>query len=171
MTKAATKPRSAPADAIFARVSNDGAFIAADDHSAAMLRKKGIKRGELVRMTVKRMTDARGHHQWRKVHGLGTVISINIEEFEKFQLINGAVDSHGAIKWLQFLSGVECDEMMATLEDGTEILCRTARSLAFDKMGAERFDLAYKGFCAYLRSRWWSTLQEWQLEEMVRLVE
>lgn len=168
--RAAKKPSTA--DDVFCRVTDDGKLAPADDASKAMLREKGLRRGELVRMKVVRIRDEREYEQWKKAHQLGKLIARNIEEFERFQMENGNVRAHAALKHLQFLSNIECDETMVTLADGTEIIARQARTLAFDKMGHEQFTAAYKGFCDYLRKRWWGDeLDERQIEEMGRMTE
>ncbi|MGH8443827.1 MAG: hypothetical protein ACREVL_01115 [Solimonas sp.] len=155
------------ADAVYARVQEDGSFVAADQISRNHLRRKRIRRGALVRLVV---SQPRDHVQWRKAHGLGTYIATNLDDFDGFVMENGKADSHGALKHLQALSGVECDEYSITLESGEAAIVRTPRSLAFDEMDETVFQAAYKGFCDYLIRKYWHGLAQWQIEEASRLV-
>jgi hypothetical protein len=154
------------ADAVYARVRDDGSFVPADAESSAVLRRKRIKRGALVRMIVSRPRD---YQQWRRAHQLGTLIAQNIEAFERFQLDNGRVDSHGALKHLQHLSGVECEDSELDVPGLGKLIVRQPRSLAFDEMDEVQFQAAYAGFCAYLRKTWWPSLSDDQIAEMASL--
>jgi hypothetical protein len=95
---------------------------------------------------------------------------MNIEEFERFQQVTGKIDSHGALKHLQALSGVECDESRLEVPGLGPMLVRTPISLAFDEMDQPRFNAAYAGFCDYLKRRWFEGMEQWQIEEMANLV-
>jgi hypothetical protein len=163
-------PSAKAADAVFARVQTDGTFQVQDEHGRAILRNKRIRRGERVKLTVRRLRDERSYRQWKAAHALGALIAQNIDEFAQFQLDDGRIDAHGALKHLQALSGVECEETLVTLDNGDQVLCRFPRSLAFDEMDEPRFQSAYAGFCAYLRKRWWHELEDWQIESMANLV-
>ncbi|NKF21558.1 DUF1367 family protein [Solimonas marina] len=155
------------ADAVYARVTDDGSFVAADQISRNHLRRKRIRRNALVRLVV---SQPRDYSQWKKAHGLGTYMAINLDDFDQFVMENGKVDSHGALKKLQALSGVECDEYTVTVEGGMQAIVRVPRSLAFDEMDETMFQAAYKGFCDYLIRTYWHDLEQWQIEEASRLV-
>jgi hypothetical protein len=155
------------ADAVYARVQPDGSFVAADQISRNILRRKKITRNSLVRLVVSKPRD---YGRWKKAHQLGTFIALNIEEFARFTLESGRVDSHGALKHLQVLSGVECDEARITISTNEEILMRTPLSLAFDEMDETRFQAAYAGFCQYVINRWWPDMDEFQIEQAASLI-
>jgi hypothetical protein len=155
------------ADSVYARVTNDGMFYPADQMSRDILRRKRITRGSLVRLVVSKPRD---YGQWKKAHQLGTFIAINLEAFDRFQGEDGKVNSHGALKHLQFLSGVECDEAHISTPNGEKLLARTARSLAYDEMDEGEFQAAYAGFCQYLIRQFWPDMVERQIEEAASLV-
>jgi hypothetical protein len=155
------------ADSVYARVTEDGKFDPSDQTSRDILRRKRLRKGDLVRLIVMKPRDTQ---QWKKAHQLGTFLAQNIEEFERFQMENGRTDSHGALKHLQFLSAIECDETMVTLPDGMEILARNPISLAYDEMDEGRFQSAYAGFCQYIINKWWSSMDSWQIENAATLV-
>jgi hypothetical protein len=153
--------------AIYARVTDAGTFEPSDQVSRDILRKKRLRRGDHVRLVVMK---PRNQQQWKKAHALGTFIAQNLEPFGRFQMEDGRTDSHGALKHLQFLSGVECEETMVTLPNGTEVLARAPITLAFDEMDEGRFQAAYAGFCQYLINTWWSDMDERQIENAATLV-
>lgn len=160
-SQAKRKPRY-----VYARVQEDGDLRCEDEFSRASLRTKKIKRGMRVRIAVSKERD---YGQWKKAHELGTCITQNIDEFEQFDLGNGKYDAHGALKHLQKLSGVECDDSIIDIPNG-KLTIREPRSLAFDEMEECRFQEAYAGFCAYLRSRWWADMDDAAIEQMASLV-
>lgn len=155
------------ADSVYARVTEAGMFEPADQTSRDILRRKRLRKGDQVRLVVMK---PRNYQQWKKSHQLGTFIAQNLEAFERFQMENGRTDSHGALKHLQFLSGVECEETMVTLPDGTEVLARTPISLAYDEMDEGRFQSAYAGFAQYIINTWWSGMDAQQIEDAATLV-
>lgn len=152
---------------IYARVMNDGSFVCADEFSASEMRRRKIKRGDMVRLVVSK---PRNYGHWRKAHQLGTLIAQNIDDFAEFQLENGRTDSHGALKKLQRMSGVECQDTEMVLPNIGKLLVREPLSLAFDEMEQGRFDAAYAGFCQHLINTWWRDLDQQQVEDMASLV-
>jgi hypothetical protein len=155
------------ANAIYARVTADGSFVPADQLSRNILRRKKIRRGDIVRLVASKPRD---YGQWKKAHELGTFIANNIDEFERFATDDGKIDSHGALKHLQALSGIECDESRVILEDNSVALIRTPRTLAFDEMEEGEFQAAYAGFCQYIINRWWPSMTAAQIEHAASLV-
>lgn len=160
------KKKRAP-DAVYARVTDAGLFEPADQVSRDILRRKKLRRGDEVRLVVMK---PRNKQQWRKAHELGTFIACNLEAFERFQMENGRTDSHGALKHLQFLSGVECEEAEIELPDGRAVIARMPISLAYEEMDEGRFQAAYAGFCQYLINTWWSGMDRHQIESAASLV-
>jgi hypothetical protein len=164
-TELAVKKR--PADAVYARVTEAGTFEPSDQTSRDILRRKKLRRGDEVRLVVMK---PRNKGQWRKAHELGTFIANHLEPFERFQMENGRTDSHGALKHLQFLSGIECEEAEVELPDGRKVLARMPITLAFDEMDEGRFQAAYGGFCQYLINTWWSGMDEDEIASAASLV-
>jgi hypothetical protein len=155
------------ADAVYARVTDAGTFEPIDQISRDILRRKKLRRGDQVRLVVMK---PRNEKQWRKAHQLGTFIAQHLEPFERFQMESGRTDSHGALKHLQFLSGVECEEAEVQLPDGRVVIARMPITLAFDEMDEGRFQAAYAGFCQYLINTWWSGMDEHEIENAATLV-
>lgn len=151
----------------YAIVQADGSFRAADDESRAMLRTKGFKRLQRVRFKVEQERD---YLQWRKAHALGSLIAQNVEDFAEFARENGKVDAHGALKKLQRLSGIECEQLAMDVPGIGTLTVNQPRSLAFDELDEVRFQAAYAGFCAYLIRTAWPDLEAHQIEEMASLV-
>lgn len=155
------------ADSVYAVVTPDGMFMPADQISRDILRRKKFRRGDQVRLAVSK---PRNYQQWKKAHQLGTFVAQNLEAFERFTAEDGKTDSHGALKYLQFLSGIECDETRVTTPSGEEMLARTPRSLAFDEMDEGQYQNAYAGFCQYLVTTFWPSMDESQIEQAAGLV-
>lgn len=156
------KPRQA-----YVRVERDGSLRCADEFSRDAIRKCKPKPGELVRVVFSKPRD---YGQWKKAHQLGALIAINIDEFAEFQHESGHIDAHGALKKLQRLSGVECEDSEIELPGLGKLTIRVPSSLAFDEMDEPRFQSCYATFCDYLKKRWWNDLEQWQIEEMANLV-
>lgn len=144
----------------YAIVQPDGSFRAADDQSRALLRSKGFKKLQRVRFKVEAERD---YVQWKKAHKLGELIGQNLDDF-------AGLDAHEAIKKLQRLSGVECEQMQVEVPGMGTLNVNQARSLAFDAMDEIRFQKAYTGFCQYLISKYWPKLSEAEIENMASLV-
>lgn len=156
-----------PADAVYARVTDAGMFELTDQVSRDIARRKKLRRGDEVRLVIMK---PRNSAQWRKAHELGTFIARNLEAFERFQMEDGRTDSHGALKHLQFLSRVECEETEVTLPDGRVVIARMPISLAYEEMDEGRFQAAYAGFCQYIINTYWSDMDENQIQNAESLL-
>ena len=154
-------------DAVYAVVTDDGKFAPADQFSRDILRRKKFRRGDSVRLVI---TKPRNVLQWRRAHALGTLVAQNLDEFQRFAGEDGRIDAHGALKHLQFLSGIECDETRVRLPTGEELLARTPRSLAFDELDEGQFQAAYSGFCQYLINNFWTDMDADAIEQAAGLV-
>lgn len=164
MKAAAAKKRGR---SIYARVQNDGSMICADAFSQSEMHRRKIKRGDLIRLAVSK---PRNYVQWKKAHALGTLIATNLDDFAQFMTESGRVDAHGALKHLQRLSGVECEQYETEVPGVGKLSIRMPLSLSFDEMDEARFQAAYTGFCAYIVKQWWHGLDEAQIESMASLV-
>lgn len=152
---------------IYARVQNDGSLVCADQFSRAEMRRMKIKRGALVRLKV---SAPRDYTQWKKAHALGTLIAQNISDFEQFVREDGKVDAHGALKHLQRMAGVECEQYETELPGFGKISLHVPQSLAFDEMDETRFQKFYSDVCAFIVKRWWPDMDEAQISQMASLV-
>ena len=163
------KPKKKPRKgrSAYMRVQRDGSLRCADPYSVDAIKRLKPRAGDLVRVVFSKPRD---YEQWKKAHALGTVIALNIEDFAEYQLPNGKVDAHGALKKLQRLSGVECDHNEIELQGVGKIMLRVPNSLAFDEMDEAQFQAAYAGFCAYIIKTWWPTIDYDAIEEMASLV-
>ena len=164
---AAAKPKRRRPRSAYVRVERDGSFRCADEFSRNAIRKCKPKVGELIRVVFSKPRD---YGQWKKAHQLGALIAENIEEFSEFIGEDGKPDSHGALKKLQRLSGVECDHGEIEIPGVGKMVVRVPRSLAFDEMEEPVFQAAYAGFCAYLIKTHWPTLDQEAIERMASLV-
>lgn len=160
------KPAKRPAH-VYMRVRPDGSLVCADTFSQSEMRRRKIKRGDLIRLAVSK---PRNYTQWKKAHALGVLIATNIDEFERFMGEAGKADAHGALKHLQRLSGIECEEYETEVPAVGKLTIRMPASLSYDEMDETRFQAAYTGFCAYIVKRWWHDLDEAQIEQMASLV-
>lgn len=165
---AAAKKKSKPGKArhIYARVQHDGALVCEDNASRSMMRRMRITRGSLVRIEV---TKPRDYSQWKKAHNLGTLLAQSLDAFAEFALENGKYDSHGALKKLQRLSGVLCEQSEIEIPGIGKLTVSVPMSLAFDELDETEFQVAYAGFAAYVVATWWHDLDQGDIEHMASL--
>ena len=145
-------------------------MVAADRFSADMLKGKNLNEGDRVRAWIGQERDSRS---WGRAHALGQLLVDNVDGYEH-------LNAHQALKRLQALAGVECDEQIIT---GTELPCphcgamsevpamtaRSPRSLAFDSMDEEDFQTAYTAMVRYIIANHWPDCSESQIEMMSSL--
>lgn len=168
MTAAAAKKKAKPNKArhIYARVQHDGALVCEDNASRSMMRRMRITRGQLVRIEV---TKPRDYGQWKKAHNLGTLLAQSLDDFAEFALENGKYDSHGALKKLQRLSGVLCEQSEIEIPGIGKLSVSVPQSLAFDELDETEFQVAYAGFAAYIVKTYWHDLDQSDVEHMAAL--
>jgi hypothetical protein len=162
-----SRPMKRPADSIYIRVRDDGSMICADMLSQAVMRRKKIRRGEVIRIKVLKLHD---YSQFKKAHKLAWLLIDGVDEFERFGREDGTRDAHGALKHLQRISGVECDDQTLEIPGAGAIVIRTPRSLAYEEMPQDVFDAAYAGFCDYIKKTWWKNLDQADIEQMASLL-
>lgn len=132
------------------------AWVAASDSDALLMQERGFKLNTRVRADLRQPRNALFN---RLVHGLGRVLTQNLERFAGLQ-------SHAAIKRLQMESGVYCDEERAELVGIGELIIKRPQSLSFDSMSEEVFQDFWQQCCAYLVATDWPTLTEERLTQM-----
>ena len=137
-----------------------GCLVPASKTDRAILRDKGLKIGDRVRCPVRKPRNERFN---RLVHGLGTLVTQQVEGFE-------SLDAHSAIKRLQADSGVMCEPVVYQIAGLGSLTRSEPRSLAFDEMDEGEFHTFWKGICAYLIATYWPTLDEHAIESMIDLM-
>ncbi|WEL75339.1 hypothetical protein P0D92_25150 [Pseudomonas sp. CBSPAW29] len=147
MTKPA-KPRPMPVYLVLRRLVDPAtgrevaAFVPSSDADRSILREREFKMNAKIRADLKQPRNPRFNGL---VHGLGRVLSQNIDRFSGKQ-------SHDAIKALQLESGVYCDEEAFDIPGLGQLTRKTPRSLSYDSMGEETFqDCAYLMLAPVLR--------------------
>ncbi len=163
----AKKRKKAPGRHAYAIVQADGSFRCADQYSRDLMHRAKLQRGQLVRFSVQKPRD---YTQWKKAHALGTLLVQSLEDFAEFMGEKGKPDAHGALKKLQRLSGVECEDSEIQLPGLGKVIIRQPNSLAFEEMEETRFQAAYAGFCDHLVKTWWGDLDQADIEHMASLV-
>ncbi len=162
MAKPPSKPRPLPVYLVLRRLTDPAtgkpiaAFVPASDADRSLLRERDFKINTKIRADLKQPRNPRFNGL---VHGLGRVLSQNIDRFAGKQ-------SHDAIKSLQLESGVYCDEESFDIPSLGLLTRKTPRSLSYDSMGEEVFQDFWRQCCAYLVATDWPTLTEDRLTEM-----
>ena len=156
------KPRPMPVYLVLRRLVDPAtgkevaAFVPSSDADRSILRERDFRINTKIRADLKQPRNPRFNGL---VHGLGRVLSQNIDRFSGKQ-------SHDAIKALQLESGVYCDEEQFDIPGLGQLTRKTPRSLSYDSMGEEMFQDFWRQCCAYLVLRDWPTLTEESLTEM-----
>jgi len=132
------------------------AFVAASDADGSILKERGYKMNTKIRAELKQPRNPRFNGL---VHGLGKVLTQNIERFSGMQ-------SHDAIKALQMESGVYCDREEFDIPGLGKLTRAVPQSLSYDSMGEESFQDFWAQCCAYLVATDWPSLTEERLTEM-----
>lgn len=133
-----------------------GCLIPATERSRQVLRARGYKMGDIVMADLKRERNPRFN---ALAHAIGGLCATNIPQFD-------SMDAHGVLKRLQLESGIECDEQVAEMPDGTQYLVRQPRSMAFEKMDEAQFGKLVAGLCSWIAARYWPQLTPDQIEQM-----
>ena len=146
--------------AIMLRVTDDGRFEPYDDMSRELLRKKRLRRGDVISATLKK---ARNPTNWRRAHKLAQLLIQNLDEFA-----NG--EAHAVLKRLQLEADIGCDYIACNLPGIGAVHYRVPKSLAFDEMEETEFDAIYGQFCQHIINAYWPELTPDEIEEMAGLV-
>ncbi|WP_253191000.1 hypothetical protein [Xanthomonas axonopodis] len=145
------------------------AMLAEHPVDRELMKQRGYRRGQEVRLEIKAPRDAWRH---RLLHKIGKLMVENVDGWE-------ALDTHEAVKRLQREAGVCCDEIDmdatavvaavlaasdAAFGPGASKLLRevlpkietipvtVARSLAFDSMDEDEFRRLFEGITRYIGS-------------------
>lgn len=137
------------------------ALVPMHDVDRRALRERRVKPGDLLAAEFKPPRDV---IQWRKAHALGQYCVQNIEGFER-------LTAHGAIKRLQEEGDIECDHEMFDLGQLGRVTRKVARSLSFESMTEDVFQVAYAALCQYLGETYLGGVTDpHAIEEMIRLM-
>jgi hypothetical protein len=116
------------------------AIIASHPIDRRLMAERGFKRGDEVRLEVKRPRNVKFH---RLAHAVGQVMVDNVEGWEH-------LTAHDAVKRLQRESGVCCEEVEIDIPGMGKLLAKQAESIAFDEMTPERFEQLFKGITDHM---------------------
>lgn len=158
MSEASTLPAAKPKkkrERLMFRVER-GRLEPADAYTAARLREKGLKIGDIVAIDI---TKPRSPGFWRLAHRLGTLCARNIEAFSN-------LDAHQVLKKVQCDAGIECDESRHEIPGVGVMISRVARSLSFESMDQASFYEVFRAMCRYVAATYWTTMTAEQIEEM-----
>ncbi len=116
------------------------AIVAAHPIDRKLMAERGFRRGDNVRLEVKRPRNVKFH---RLLHAVGQLMVDNVEGWE-------TLTSHDAVKRLQRESGVCCEEVEIDIPGMGKLLAKQAESLAFDEMLPERFEQLFEGITKHI---------------------
>lgn len=136
------------------------ALVAEGGIDRFLLKERGYHRGDQMRVELKKPRNYKFHCL---VHQLGVLVSRNIDAF-------AGMDAHSVIKRLQGEAGVCCTVEQFDIPDLGRVTRSIPESLAFDEMPEERFREFWKGLGQYLIAKYWPTLTEERIDEMVGLM-
>lgn len=135
------------------------AIVAAHPIDRKLMAERGYRRGDEVRLEIKKARNVRFH---RLAHAVGNLL---VDHVEKFRHMTG----HDALKAVQRESGVCCEQQtvdMGTLRLGElevhigERPVTVARSIAFDEMPEEEFHEFFSGITDYIDQHYASVLTD-----------
>lgn len=133
-----------------------GGFAPADGSTAARMRERGYRVGDLVFAEFKKPRHP-GFH--RLAHQLGTLVAENIDAFE-------GMDQHKVLKRLQYESGVGCEVMSVRVPGLGAAEVRIPLSLSFESMDDGEFREVMRGLCRHIAAEYWPDLEPEQVEDM-----
>ncbi|HBO2594066.1 TPA: hypothetical protein L4T59_001341 [Pseudomonas aeruginosa] len=136
------------------------ALVAESGIDRFLLKERGYHRGDQMRVELKKPRNYKFHCL---VHQLGVLVSRNIDVF-------AGMDAHSVIKRLQGEAGVCCTVEQFDIPDLGRVTRSIPESLAFDEMPEERFREFWKGLGQYLIAKYWPSLTEERIDEMVGLM-
>jgi len=133
------------------------ALVPAHPIDQRLCRERGYRIGEVYRAEIKAARN-RGFH--RLFHAIGSLLVDSVEGFEH-------LDSHGAVKHVQTLSGVCCETQMVdmgTIKFGDIVVpvglvpVKVPRSMAFDEMDEDEARVLFDGITAYIGQHYTSVM-------------
>jgi len=143
------------AEYVYLRVVKGG-FVPATAHDSTILRERGYKAGDVLRADIRKERNPAFN---ALVHAIGRLCTENIDEYR-------GMDAHAAIKRLQVLTGVECDEQLMSIPGVGEVIVKMPRSVSFASMGQERFKALALSLCRYIAEKHYPGMTAEQVQEL-----
>ena len=144
---------------VYMQVGN-GCLLPADATQRDKLRSIGLKKGGLVEIDVKKVRSVKFNGLFHKI---GDLLVKNCDSFS-------GIDAHLAIKRLQLEGCIECDVVGIMIDGYGVVEQRIPRSIAFDKMGEDRYKVAAKLICDLIAEKYWAGMTQEQIEQMADLM-
>lgn len=138
-----------------------GALVPADGYAQMRLRERGMSRGEIVSVRIRRMREY-WYHKW--VHLFGQMVADNIEDFH-------GLTAHQVLKRLQAEALIGCEEMTLRLDSGEQATIHYPRSLAYDELDQHEFEQVFSGFCQHVIARYWPDLDQSQIAALLEVMD
>lgn len=120
------------------------AILASHPIDRRLMKERGFKRGDEVRVEVKQ---ARVVWQHRLIHKIGQLMVDTVEGWEQ-------LSSHDAVKRLQRESGTCCEETEVDIPGIGRLMVKQAESLAFDEMEQDRFEQLFDGITEHIGNKY-----------------
>lgn len=136
-----------------------GGYAPADHSTAAALREKGHRVGDLV---FAEFYKPRNPGFNGLAHKLGEMLAENLDAFT-------GCDAHMVLKRLQIETGLGCDEIAVVFPGVGPCTYRIPRSLSYESMGDDEFRPLISGFCRHVSARYWPTCEPEQIEAMASI--
>lgn len=135
------------------------AILAAHPIDRQLMKERGYRRGDEVRVEIKKARNIKFH---RLAHAVGNLLVQNVEKFRH-------MGGHDALKQIQRESGVCCEQQVVdmgvlrigdiTVEIG-ERPVQVARSIAFDDMPEDEFHEFFNGITDYIDQHYQSVMTD-----------
>ncbi len=137
-----------------------GGFAPADTFTSSQLRERGYAINDIVAGVI---TKPRNPKFWRLAHGLGALVSENIESF-------AGMNAHKVLKRIQREAMIECDEFAFMVPGCGMVTQYIPRSLSFESMDEGMFNEVYAAMCAHIVKTYWPTETTERVAEMAELM-
>lgn len=137
-----------------------GAWVPMHPVDQKSMRENRYTVGKELRAVFKQ---ARNVGWWRKTHLLGGWLAQHVDGFE-------ALSQHAAIKRLQELSGVGCEQVVYDIPNLGQLTRSEALSLNFDDCDEGEFNTLWTGWIEWLRLEKWGALDPLSREEVEELI-
>lgn len=137
-----------------------GGYQPADSSTAARLRDKGHRVGDIVFAQITRPRNPRFH---RLAHAFGRLVAENIDAF-------AGMESHKVLKRIQLEANIGCEEVAYQLPGNGMIIQRIPHSLSFESMDEGEFRSTYRGMCRHIAQMYWPDLGEDEIAQMAELM-
>jgi len=134
-----------------------GYFVPADSYAVDALHQLNLKKDEHVQIQIHKI---RNRGTWKHSHNIGALCIEHIDAFSNYHR------NHDVLKRLQFEGNIACDELAACLEGDELKIYRVPRSLSFDSMGDDEFEVVYSAMKQYICDRYWPNMTPEGIEEM-----